>query len=240
MLLHLIVERPRRTRERRARARKLRLFACACCRRVWRHLADTRSRGAVLVAERYADGLADESERWDALAEEALGAPTWQAVRAARSAWCCLAPDECALAAYPDAIESAAWATACPDEMSNFSTSTDPAGFPNYAAERRAQVPLLRCIFGNPIRQVEANPTWTAWNAGAVGSLAQAAYDKRDPGQGFLDAARLLVLADALEDAGCTNAEMLGHLRGPGPHARGCWVIDVLTGKAGVSRGRGQ
>jgi hypothetical protein len=39
------------------------------------------------------------------------------------------------------------------------------------------------------------------------------------------------VLADALEDAGCGDAELLGHLRGPGPHARGCFALDLLTGK---------
>jgi len=41
----------------------------------------------------------------------------------------------------------------------------------------------------------------------------------------------LPVLADALEEAGCTDADLLGHLRGPGPHVRGCWVLDLLLGK---------
>jgi hypothetical protein len=54
--------------------------------------------------------------------------------------------------------------------------------------------------------------------------LAQAIYEDR-----AFD--RLPVLADALEDAGCTNSDLLGHLRGPGPHARGCWVLDLLLGK---------
>jgi hypothetical protein len=49
---------------------------------------------------------------------------------------------------------------------------------------------------------------------------------------GELDHGRLAVLADALEEAGCDNQEMLTHLRGPGPHVRGCWVVDVLLGKA--------
>jgi hypothetical protein len=42
---------------------------------------------------------------------------------------------------------------------------------------------------------------------------------------------RLPVLADALEEAGCTDADILSHLRGPGPHVRGCWVVDLLLGK---------
>jgi hypothetical protein len=42
---------------------------------------------------------------------------------------------------------------------------------------------------------------------------------------------RLAVLADALEDAGCTDAEILSHCRSPGPHVRGCWVVDEILGK---------
>jgi hypothetical protein len=46
-----------------------------------------------------------------------------------------------------------------------------------------------------------------------------------------LDTVRLAVLADALEEAGCADADLLVHLRGPGPHARGCWVLELLLGK---------
>jgi hypothetical protein len=49
--------------------------------------------------------------------------------------------------------------------------------------------------------------------------------------EGTLDPARLTVLADALEDAGCTDADLLGHLRSPGPHVRGCWAVDLVLGK---------
>jgi hypothetical protein len=65
-----------------------------------------------------------------------------------------------------------------------------------------------------------------------VQKLAQAAYDNRDLPSGLLDNTRLVVLADALEDAGCAYADLLAHLRGPGPHARGCWVVDLLLGKS--------
>jgi hypothetical protein len=62
--------------------------------------------------------------------------------------------------------------------------------------------------------------------------LAQAAYDDRHLPAGTLDNGRLAILADALEEAGCTDADVLGHLRGPGPHVRGCWAVDLLLGKA--------
>ena len=48
---------------------------------------------------------------------------------------------------------------------------------------------------------------------------------------GHQAAARLAVLADTLEEAGCSDSDLLGHLRGPGPHVRGCWVVDLVLGK---------
>ena len=63
-------------------------------------------------------------------------------------------------------------------------------------------------------------------------SLAQAAYDNRNLPAGTLEYARLLVLADALEEAGCDNADILNHLREPGEHVRGCWCVDLLLVKS--------
>ena len=62
-------------------------------------------------------------------------------------------------------------------------------------------------------------------------ALARAAYDQRELPSGALDTTRLAVLADALEEAGCDQADLLTHLRGPGPHVRGCWVVDLILGK---------
>jgi hypothetical protein len=72
---------------------------------------------------------------------------------------------------------------------------------------------------------------WLSWNGGTVRHLAQAAYEERSLPSGELDTARLAVLADALEEAGCADAAILSHLRGPGPHVRGCWAVDLLLGK---------
>ena len=84
---------------------------------------------------------------------------------------------------------------------------------------------MVRDVFGNPFRpRTPADPSWLAWNGGVVRELARAAYSDRC----FTDMA---LLADALEDAGCADADLLGHLRGPGPHVRGCWAVDLLLGK---------
>jgi hypothetical protein len=80
---------------------------------------------------------------------------------------------------------------------------------------------MLRDIFGNTFRPITFNPTWLTPN---VVQLAQSIYNDR-----AFD--RLPVMADALVQAGCDNDEILAHCRGPGPHVRGCWVIDLMLGK---------
>jgi hypothetical protein len=90
--------------------------------------------------------------------------------------------------------------------------------------EEMAQAHLLRDIIGNPFKPVTINLCWLAWNDCTVVKLAQGIYDDR-----AFD--RLHILADALEDAGCTNSDIVCHCRHPGPHVRGCWVVDLLLGK---------
>jgi hypothetical protein len=174
--------------------RKLRLFACAVCRRLWGLLRDERSRRAVEVAERYADGLASAEELARAAAEaeqvadlaERSRTPGWNAARTAAAA---------AGGARAAAMRAARWGA--------------------YDAD------LLREVLGNPLRPPAADP---AWLTPVVLAVAGAAYEERR----FAD---LPVLGDALEDAGCDHADLLGHLRGPGPHVRGCWALDLLLGK---------
>jgi hypothetical protein len=106
-----------------------------------------------------------------------------------------------------------------------------PKGTPSEesaADERTAHCVLLRDIVGNPFRPVPINP---AWQTPTVVALAQAAYDNRILPAGTLEPARLAVLADALEEAGCDNADILTHLRQAGEHVRGCWPIDLLLGR---------
>lgn len=83
---------------------------------------------------------------------------------------------------------------------------------------------FLREIFGNHFRQFVIDPTWLDWNDSTVVKLAQNIYHER-----AFD--RLPVLGDALEEAGCHDADMLAHCRQPGQHVPGCWVVDLLLGK---------
>jgi hypothetical protein len=87
-----------------------------------------------------------------------------------------------------------------------------------------AQSALLRDLLGNPFRPVTINSAWLSWNDATVQKVAQAIYDER-----AFD--RMPILADALEEAGCTDADILNHCRRPGEHVRGCWVIDLVLGK---------
>jgi hypothetical protein len=99
----------------------------------------------------------------------------------------------------------------------------------NALGDGRRFVPdLLRELFGNPFRPVVLDPDL---RTKTVIALAQAAYDERSLPGGQLDLQRLAVLADALEDAGCTDQAIFDHLRGPGPHVRGCWPVDLVLAK---------
>jgi hypothetical protein len=69
------------------------------------------------------------------------------------------------------------------------------------------------------------------WHNGLIPKLAQAAYDDRQLPEGALEAGRLAVLCDALEECGCGDASLVEHLRG-GPHWRGCHGIDWLLGRS--------
>jgi hypothetical protein len=186
----------------KASDRKLRLFAVACCRRIWHLLPDEASRRAVEVAERYADGQVTEEQL-----EEAGKRAGWAA------AW----------AAHGDAAEAAAWAASRREEAGWTSITAERAAFAETqdATKRQFQSDLLRDIFGNTFRPVALDPSW---RKPSVVKLARTIYEER-----AFD--RLPKLADALAKAGCDNAEVLAHCREPGEHVRGCWVVDLILGK---------
>ena len=75
--------------------------------------------------------------------------------------------------------------------------------------------------FGDPRRPVAID---SGWRTSTVLALARGMYESRDFGA-------MPILADALQDAGCDSDDILNHCRGPGPHVRGCWVVDLVLGK---------
>jgi hypothetical protein len=225
--------------------RKLRLFAVACCRRVIHLLPDDkRFLSALAVAEQYADRKAGKKELSAAhdraraarskdhgrVGYRPQGDNCGDTARWAAEAVVCDAselpnmtyPFRAAAMAITAAVYSAfrpsqPFADACKPK---FRRTHDPAK----KREHDAQVHLVRDLFGNPFRTVTVDPAWLAWNGRTIRNLAEAIYNER-----AFD--RMPILADALEDAGCNDADILDHLRGPGPHSRGCWPLDLLLDK---------
>jgi hypothetical protein len=207
--------------------RKRVLFACACCRRIWDLLRDTRSRNAVEVAERFADEAADGEELE---ATRAATEDVSEEIGKSRRAEGAYAVHIARLAAR---AVSAAVRFNLDVTVSEAATVEAFAGIsPSLAEANAGLAALLRDICGNPFRpRPTVNPAWLAWNGGAVGRLAETIYQERELPRGHLLTFRVALLADALEDAGCADAQFLGHLRGPGVHWRGCWVVDLLLTK---------
>jgi hypothetical protein len=195
--------------------RKLRLFAAACCRCAWSLLIDERSRAAVEAAECYADGLLGEEER-----EAAFRAACDASGDVRRGVW-----PETTLrfrrARDPDSVFRATCLAA-------FASGSRAGDIQMYLRSDNVDLPegkvrcqMLRCIFGPPVQSVALSASSLTPTAVA---LACSIYEERD-------FACLPVLADALEDAGCTRWELLGHLRAPGRHSLGCWSLDTVLGK---------
>jgi hypothetical protein len=214
----------------RASERKLLLFVSHCMSRWFS--------GAEVVA-RYADGAARSAEL------AALEASLPRRNRADQGSLPNLGPDDnevqglyrAVTASAPEAARrasSAAWKSAA---LSGWMDGTmggyggdDLEGLRERypAQEWLRQAAALRDLFGNPFRPVSIVP---ALRTPAVSSLAYATYDERTLPSGELDTSRLTILGDALEEAGCTESAILDHLRGPGPHVRGCWALDLALGR---------
>ena len=211
----------------RASDRKLRLFACGYWRRclplLYLQEADLRRiEGAVEAAERHAEGLAPVAEMAP-LRRLGLGVAAGTGRSAAEGALQSVAQRMRWLSQAPWGYRQWVW-TAEREWTAAEGLVVRQATEERRVAVRAIQLSLFRDLFGMS-RPAAADASWLAWNDGTVVKLAQAIHNDHRFGD-------LPILADALEDAGCTNAELLGHLRGPGPHVRGCWVVDLLLGKA--------
>ena len=203
--------------------RKVRLFCCACCRRIWHLFMDDRCRNAVEVAERFADGLAFEGELEDAgeladeAAEEAEDAdlPDFKKFALVGSS------NAAAFAIDVNAKAAAEWAVFAVTGSSPVDDKDEEARrLATFRFEVRSQAQILRDIFGNPFRPYSLDDfSLTA----EVVTLAQEIYDAND-------FKRLHLVANALEQAGCTDQVILRHCRDTGPHVRGCWALDAILG----------
>ena len=207
----------------KASERKMRLFAVACCRRIWHLLTDEASREALQVAEAYADRLLSVEERqntWDA-AFQVLVRSFQSLTRDSASRGRSLTADDFAAWAASRALHRS-WANVSIYTWQQVRDAVSlTAGAVAAQTEANEMASLLRCIFGNSFRPVAVDPAWVTAN---VVALAQTVYDNRS-------IELMPILADALEDAGCDNADILNHCRQPGEHVRGCWVVDLVLRK---------
>jgi hypothetical protein len=199
----------------RATERKLRLFACCCCYRLHEltELEEERLH-AVECAELYADGKASSADLASAKSQlwgyELLGKA--QAVEGASDSALSIPLGDVSVAAR-------AVVHCCTYDRHYWTASEREA---DEKAERALQADVLRDLFGNPFRPVTID---MAWRTPTTVGLAQTIYDTRRY-------EILPILADALEEAGCTDPNFLTHLRCQEQiHIRGCWVIDLLLSK---------
>jgi hypothetical protein len=192
---------------RRASERKLRLFSCACVRAIWHLLQEEESKQAIEAGEQYVEGL---------IGQKALTA----ARRAAFAAW----------KRYKRPRFAVSGKVTNEVEVRRELAAYYPQGTsPHTTPEHQAR--LLRDIFGlqplSPLPPIA--PEWLQFSNGIIPKLAATIYEDRALPAGTFDPERMVILGDALEEAGCGDQVVLEHCRQPGAiHVRGCWVVDAL------------
>jgi hypothetical protein len=208
--------------------RKLRLFVLNACLRCWHLLADKPYRRVVNVAERFAERLANANDLAAAHAVAYRVAVEGEVGGTAGPLWCAgwfTNPYAGAWdnAGNPDAPAVLAMAASMADAQASAQLCVPWAAA--LGIENAMLAAVLRDVVHAPYRAIHWRSSWRRWNGGTAVKLAQMIYEKR-----AFD--RLPILADALEEAGCTDTDILAHCRQPGEHVRGCWVIDLLLGKS--------
>ncbi|HTU92006.1 MAG TPA: hypothetical protein VMF69_18125 [Gemmataceae bacterium] len=248
----------------KASERKMRLFAGACCRRIWHLLTEQADRDAIERIEQ--DDFAPEPVLHPAASEgsevsrnlwalQTGSHPNWEreqnastvAAAAASLAAGLHAVDASDAAASAEAIEVALACTSAKGEITGNAIRLEAAltwqsiwedasaaawnarSRVSYLGALRAanrkikeeQAGLLKDIFGNQFRQLHVKRSWLLWNGGVVLDIARTISQQRSFDM-------LTILADALEEAGCTDRDTLVHCRSGGDHVRGCWVIGIL------------
>lgn len=208
--------------------RKLRMFALACCRELWGTLADEPTRTALALVEHIADGdqrptqvgviqLPVGQAVIDCDASD-LGPVGWLGPPQGKGA-----EERFDMDAVPLNLARFLEEAACARNVlwpSDWLVNRfEFAGLPPYR-----QLDFFRDVVRCPAQPVHFQQAWLRSNGALVRRMAERMYAAED----FAD---LPILADALEDAGCTSSEILDHCREPRRHVRGCWVVDLLLGK---------
>jgi hypothetical protein len=221
--------------------RKLRLLACAFCRRIWHLMPDELSRATVELCECYVDGLADPQALWarggfSSVVLEHIydeGTVEREAYFAARFVGYGMM-----VLTGPTAHSAEEGAA---DLTSHFSARASVFSGRPTEEPARDHCHIIRDVIGNPFRRAIHNPAYcahtsatlvayqpglfaSAWRTDTAVALATQMYESREFGA-------MPILADALQDAGCDNDDILNHCRGDGPHVRGCWVVDLVLAK---------
>jgi hypothetical protein len=211
-----------------AKISKRKMYLCACaagrlCTRHWQGKV-----GPLLdVLQRYADGAASGDELTatrDAVLGRKGGYPFGVSEYDGRPGYCSL-PFWCDPSSLAELMVHYALGDRRRIRAEEQAIGPQDAAWEGITDATKAEVAaVVRDIFGNPFRSVAVDPAWLSWNDDTVSKIARSMYE-----EGRFDKAP--VLADALEEAGCNEAALLAHCRQPGPHARGCWVVDRLLVK---------
>jgi hypothetical protein len=209
-------------------AREVRLWVLACCRRLWEGSTDAVEQLTLGLVERFVEAP-DRRGTWTTVrvpaGQAVMDCGASEPVRSLRAAARAYGGEELGpllpvssflegllerLACWGDPTPGPGWLV----------TSFEGQGL---SAARQAE--LFRDLVRGPFRPLVFRAAWRTANRGTVGNLARTIA-----GEGAFD--RLPILADALEDAGCAEVELLEHLRGAGPHVRGCWALGLVRGEA--------
>ena len=200
--------------------RKARLFVFGSCRVIWHLLTDERSQRGVQVAEQFLEGGIGQEELEQA---RFFSHAAYMDARASEAMAAGHSPESEWAHRNAAAIPFAAYTATCCDTPGNVYYEVGCVIGERLSPLELDQSCLFRDIFGPlPFRPVALNP---AWISPTVKQLGEAIYEEK-----AFD--RMPILGDALEESGCSNADILNHCRQPGEHCRGCWVVDLILGKS--------
>jgi hypothetical protein len=204
--------------------RKQRLLACACVRRVWQLLVATELRNVIAVAELFADGqrnIAELQAAYTAARLESVRLPRQDSASLAAWAATCTATDDHTSDRPFNYRETIRISSLVSEALNPGNSLTDPL----VRSARQDEVDVHQ-RFLQDIELLSGIVFSPVWRTSTAVAIASGMYDSRD-------FSAMPILADALQDAGCENEDILNHCRDPEQvHVRGCWVVDLVLDKS--------